>query len=195
MYQLWIVNEIFFISSSFRCVSSSPVSGIINTIYILFRPFSFVYSTIFPCSSVEAFYLHTIEKALLLHQPEWIYFYIFILFSMLRTLKCIFSSNSPWLSNVQRKILYACGRQKYYEAEGILLVLVDKRSIAQPSILLWRKMYDITLYFSPAPSFFFFRFSLFFLCSKRVSAKERRKKPEKERKLLLVRRLMKAQGK
>lgn len=141
----------FFISSPFRCVSSSTVSSIINTIYILFRPFSFVYSTFFSCSSVEAFYLHTRKSS---PSPTWRWvdiFLYFYTFSMLRTLKCIFSFSSPWLSNVQRKILYACGRQKYYKAEGILLVLVDKRSIAQPSILLWRKMYDITLYFFLRP--------------------------------------------
>lgn len=71
----------------------------------------------------------------------------------------LFSVTRPgFLMSREKYYTHAVGqRQKYYEAERILLVLADKRSVAQPSILLWRKMYDITLYFSV--SFFF---SLFF---------------------------------
>lgn len=74
----------------------------------------------------------------------------------------LFSVTRPgFLMSREKYYTHAVGqRQKYYEAERILLVLADKRSVAQPSILLWRKMYDITLYFSA--SLFF---SLFFFLS------------------------------
>lgn len=106
---------------------------------------------------------------------------------MLRTLDCIFFPSNialAFLMSREKYYTHAVGqRQKYYEAEGILLVLVDKRSIAQPSILLWRKMYDITLYFRPLRSFSFASLflSLFFL--RFASRKREKRDPTRARKI------------
>lgn len=107
----------------------------------------------------------------------------FIFFSCFVHSTVFFPSNIAlaFLMSREKYYTHAVGqRQKYYEAEGILLVLVDKRSIAQPSILLWRKMYDITLYFRPLRSFSFAFLSLFFLRSQ-----TRKKIRPEQRKLLL----------
>lgn len=139
------------------------------------------------------FYTSKVSLTRMRRPPRNIYVYIFIFFSCsvhsrLNSVYIFFPSNSRpgFLMSREKYYTHAVGqRQKYYEAEGILLVLVDKRALHNPQFYYEEeKSYDITLYFAR----FGFSFSFFVFLRSNDGT-------EKEENCFLSCRLMKAERK
>lgn len=132
----------------------------------------------------------------LLRQPgtEWIYFYIFIHFSMLRTLKCCFfpPTRPGFLMSREKYYTHAVGRNIMKLKEYYWFLWI-RETLHNPQFYYEEKCTILHYIFVFFFSFIFFRFSFDFLCFPCARNEFRRRKTS--RKLLFMRRLMKAEGK